>query len=83
MDYRKLNASKRKDYFPLPFTDQMFERLAGKTHYYCLDGYSGFIKFLLLSKSKKRPLSVVHSVLLHSRECHSVCVMLQPPFKGV
>ncbi|KAI3782657.1 hypothetical protein L2E82_12710 [Cichorium intybus] len=42
IDYRKLNSSTRKDHFPLPFIDQMLERLAGKTHYCCLDGYSGF-----------------------------------------
>ncbi|KAL5552043.1 hypothetical protein UlMin_002219 [Ulmus minor] len=42
MDYRKLNKSTRKDHFPLPFLDQMLDRLAGK-HYYCfLDGYSGY-----------------------------------------
>ncbi|KAI3690179.1 hypothetical protein L2E82_48154 [Cichorium intybus] len=42
IDYRKLNNATRKDHFPLPFIDQMLERLAGKTHYCCLDGYSGF-----------------------------------------
>ena len=42
IDYRRLNSSTRKDHFPLPFIDQMLERLAGKTHYCCLDGYSGF-----------------------------------------
>ncbi|KAL0340048.1 UNVERIFIED_CONTAM: Retrovirus-related Pol polyprotein from transposon.6, partial [Sesamum radiatum] len=40
--YRKLNASTRKDHFPLPFIDQMLERLAGRSHYCRLDGYSGF-----------------------------------------
>jgi hypothetical protein len=29
VDYRKLNLATRKDHFPLPFMDQMFERLAG------------------------------------------------------
>ena len=29
IDYRKLNAVTRKDHFPLPFIDQMLERLAG------------------------------------------------------
>ncbi|CAN6554941.1 unnamed protein product [Malus baccata var. baccata] len=29
IDYRKLNATTRKDHFPLPFLDQMLERLAG------------------------------------------------------
>ncbi|KAI3755784.1 hypothetical protein L1987_55590 [Smallanthus sonchifolius] len=42
IDYRRLNTATRKDHFPLPFIDQMLERLAGKTHYCCLDGYSGF-----------------------------------------
>ncbi|GJT17914.1 hypothetical protein Tco_0876620 [Tanacetum coccineum] len=30
IDYRKLNEATRKDHFPLPFMDQMLERLAGK-----------------------------------------------------
>jgi hypothetical protein len=30
VDYRKLNLSTHKDHFPLPFIDQMLERLAGK-----------------------------------------------------
>jgi hypothetical protein len=29
IDYRKLNTATRKDHFPLPFIDQMVERLAG------------------------------------------------------
>lgn len=42
IDYRKLNAATRKDHFPLPFIDQMLERLAGRSHYCFLDGYSGY-----------------------------------------
>src|SRR5436189_4959260 len=41
VDYRKLNDATRKDYFPLPFIDQMLERLAGHEYYCFLDGYSG------------------------------------------
>ena len=33
VDYRKLNTSTRKDHFPLPFIDQMLERLVGHSHY--------------------------------------------------
>ena len=29
IDYRKLNATTRKYHFPLPFIDQMLERLVG------------------------------------------------------
>ena len=32
----------RKDHYPLPFMDQMLERLAGQSFYYFLDGYSGY-----------------------------------------
>ncbi|CAN6562434.1 unnamed protein product [Malus baccata var. baccata] len=42
VDYRKPNAGTRKDHFPLPFTDQMLERLAGRAFYCFLDGYSGY-----------------------------------------
>ncbi|GJY55860.1 hypothetical protein Tco_0454975 [Tanacetum coccineum] len=34
IDYRKLNDATRKDHFPLPFMDQMLERLTGN-EYYC------------------------------------------------
>ena len=42
IDYRKLNAATRKDHFPLPFIDQMLERLAGHEFYCFLDGYSDY-----------------------------------------
>jgi hypothetical protein len=42
IDYRKLNAATRKDHFPLPFIDQIMERLAGHEYYCFLDGYSGY-----------------------------------------
>ncbi|GJV53219.1 reverse transcriptase domain-containing protein [Tanacetum coccineum] len=38
IDYQKLNDSTRKDHFPLPFMDQMLERLAGNEYYCFLDG---------------------------------------------
>ena len=42
IDYRKLNADTRKDHFPLPFVDQMLERVAGHEFYCFLDGYSRY-----------------------------------------
>nr|GEV94788.1 reverse transcriptase domain-containing protein [Tanacetum cinerariifolium] len=41
IDYRKLNDATRKDHFPLPFMDQMLERLAGNEFDCFLDGFSG------------------------------------------
>ncbi|KAL1216423.1 RNA-directed DNA polymerase-like protein [Cardamine amara subsp. amara] len=44
IDYRKLNAATRNNHFPLPFIDQMLERLANHSYYCFLDGYSGFFQ---------------------------------------
>nr|GEX44422.1 DNA-directed DNA polymerase [Tanacetum cinerariifolium] len=37
IDYHKLNEATRKDHFPLPFMDQMLERLTGNQYYCFLD----------------------------------------------
>ena len=42
IDFRKLNKASRKYHYPLPFIDQMLERLSKHTHFCFLDGYSGF-----------------------------------------
>ena len=42
IDYKKLNTITRKNHYPLPFISQMLDRLAGNSHYYFLDGYSGY-----------------------------------------
>ncbi|GJU78409.1 reverse transcriptase domain-containing protein [Tanacetum coccineum] len=47
IDYRKLNDATRKDHFPLPFMDQMLERLAGNEYYCFLDGFSGYFQILI------------------------------------
>nr|GEZ64391.1 DNA-directed DNA polymerase [Tanacetum cinerariifolium] len=44
IDYRKVNEATRKDHFPLPFMDQMLERLAGNEYYCFLDGFSGYFQ---------------------------------------
>ncbi|GJR25239.1 reverse transcriptase domain-containing protein [Tanacetum coccineum] len=47
IDYRKLNEATQKDHFPLPFMDQMLERLAGNEFYCFLDGFSGYFQILI------------------------------------
>ncbi|GKF62874.1 reverse transcriptase domain-containing protein, partial [Tanacetum coccineum] len=44
IDYQKLNEATRKDHFPLPFIDQMLERLAGNEYYCFLHGFSGYFQ---------------------------------------
>ncbi|RVW73846.1 Retrovirus-related Pol polyprotein from transposon 17.6 [Vitis vinifera] len=45
IDYRRLNSVTRKDHFPLPFMDQVLERVSGHPFYCFLDGYSGRMPF--------------------------------------
>nr|GEY25722.1 reverse transcriptase domain-containing protein [Tanacetum cinerariifolium] len=47
IDYRKLNDATHKNHFPLPFMDQMLERLARNEYYYFLDGFSGYFQILI------------------------------------
>jgi hypothetical protein len=42
IDYRKLNKATWKDHFPLPFIDEMLERLANHCFICYLDGYSRY-----------------------------------------
>ncbi|GJR86659.1 reverse transcriptase domain-containing protein [Tanacetum coccineum] len=44
INYRKLNDATRKDHSPLPFMDQMLERLADNEYYCFLDGFSGYFQ---------------------------------------
>nr|GFB38572.1 reverse transcriptase domain-containing protein [Tanacetum cinerariifolium] len=60
INYRKLNEATRKDHFPLPFMDQMLERLAGNQYYYFLDGFSGYFQFPSILRIKRKPHSPAH-----------------------
>ncbi|PIN20699.1 DNA-directed DNA polymerase [Handroanthus impetiginosus] len=54
MDYRKLNKATRKDHFPLPFINQMLDRLAGKEFYCFLDGYSGYNQITIAPEDQEK-----------------------------
>ncbi|TQE13618.1 hypothetical protein C1H46_000625 [Malus baccata] len=54
IDYRKLNNTTRKDHFPLPFIDQMLERLAGHSFYCFLDGYSGYNQIVIAPEDQEK-----------------------------
>nr|GFA39066.1 reverse transcriptase domain-containing protein [Tanacetum cinerariifolium] len=64
IDYRKLNEATQKYHFPLPYMDQMLERLAGNEYYCFLNGFSGTFKFPLTLVIKKRQHSPAHMALL-------------------
>ena len=54
IDYRKLNTAIRKDHYPLPFIDQMLDRLAGHPHYSFLDGYSRYNMISIALKDQEK-----------------------------
>ena len=54
IDFRELNKATRKDHYPLPFIDQMLERLSKHTHFCFLDGYSGFSQILVSQPDQEK-----------------------------
>ena len=54
IDFRKLNSSTRKDHFPLPFLDQILERVAGHEFYCFLDGYSGYYQIHIAPEDQEK-----------------------------
>ena len=54
IDYRKLNTITKKDYYPLPFIDQMLDRLDGHPYFCFLDGYSGYNQISIAPENKEK-----------------------------
>ena len=54
IDYRKLNKATKKDHFPLPFIDEMLERLAKHSYFCFLDGYSGYHQIPIHPKDQSK-----------------------------
>ncbi|GJS69927.1 hypothetical protein Tco_0702768 [Tanacetum coccineum] len=81
IDYQKLNYATRKDHFPLPFMDQMLERLAGNEFYVFWMVFLDTSKFLSIPKTKKKPPSPALMGLLLTVGCLSVFAMPRELFK--
>ena len=60
MDYRKLNKVMKKDHFPLPFLDQLLDRIAGYMFYYFLDGYSGYNQISIAPEDQPKTTFTCH-----------------------
>ena len=54
IDYRKLNTATRNDHYPLPFIDQMLDKLAGQPHYCFLNGYFGYNQFPITLEDQEK-----------------------------
>ena len=54
IDYKRLNEVTRKDHFPLPFIDQLLERVSGHPFYFFLDGYSGYFQIEIAPEDQEK-----------------------------
>nr|GEY89700.1 reverse transcriptase domain-containing protein [Tanacetum cinerariifolium] len=75
IDYRKLNEATRKDHFPLPFMDQMLERLAGNEYYCFLDGFSGYFQIPVDPKDQEKTTFTCPYGTLPTSACRLVSAM--------
>nr|GEZ91629.1 reverse transcriptase domain-containing protein [Tanacetum cinerariifolium] len=74
INYHKLNEATRKDHFPLPFMDQMLERLAGNEYYCFLDGFSGYFQIPIdLRDQEKTTFTCPHGTFAYRRMPFGLC----------
>nr|GEY01397.1 putative reverse transcriptase domain-containing protein [Tanacetum cinerariifolium] len=76
IDYRKLNDATRKDHFPLPFMDQMLERLTGNELYCFLDGFSEYFQIPIDPQDQEKTTFTCPLELSLTVACPLACVML-------
>ncbi|GKD22762.1 reverse transcriptase domain-containing protein [Tanacetum coccineum] len=74
IDYQKLNDATRKDHFPLPFINQMLERLSGNEYYYFLDGFSRYFQIpLALEDQEKTSFTFPYGTFAYRRMPFGLC----------
>ena len=78
IDYRRLNEVTRKDHFPLPFMDQLLERISGHPFYCFLDGYSGYFQIEIATGTRTKPPLPAHLAHMPTGECPLACVISLP-----
>ncbi|GKB01905.1 reverse transcriptase domain-containing protein [Tanacetum coccineum] len=74
IDFCKLNDATRKDHFPLPFVDQMLERLCGNEYYCFLDGFLGFFQIpIALEDQEKTTFTGPYGTFAYRRMSFGLC----------
>nr|GEX89647.1 DNA-directed DNA polymerase [Tanacetum cinerariifolium] len=74
IDYRKLSEATRKDHFPLPFMDQMLERLVENEYYCFLDGFSGCFQIPIHPKDQeKTTFTCLYGTFAYKRMPFGLC----------
>nr|CAN71396.1 hypothetical protein VITISV_016010 [Vitis vinifera] len=74
INYRRLNSVTRKDHFPLPFMDQVLERVSGHPFYCFLDGYSEYFQIEIdLEDQEKTTFTCPFSNFAYRRMPFGLC----------
>nr|XP_009595482.2 uncharacterized protein LOC104091772 [Nicotiana tomentosiformis] len=74
MNYRKLNSATCKDHFPMPFINQMLDRLVRRSFYCFLDGYSGYNQInIALEDQEKTTFTCPYGTFAFSRMPFGLC----------
>ncbi|RDX98671.1 Retrovirus-related Pol polyprotein from transposon 17.6, partial [Mucuna pruriens] len=77
IDYRRLNQATCKDHFPLPFIDQVLEKLAWKSHYCFLDGFSGYMQIRIAPEDQhKTTFTCLFGTFAYTRMPFGLCNVL-------
>ena len=80
IDYRRLNEVTRKDHFPLPFINQLLEKVSGHPFYCFLDGYSGYFQIEIAPEDQEKTTFTCPFGTYAYRRMPLVFVMPQPLF---
>ena len=74
IDYQKLNVVTWKDHFPLPFIDQVLERVSRHTYYCFLDGYFRYFQIeIALEDQEKTTFTCPFSTYAYKRMPFGLC----------
>lgn len=69
----KAQQCRKEDHFPLPFINQMLDRLAGQEYYYFLDGYNDYNQIAIVPQDQQKTTFKIFAF----RECPSTSAMPQ------
>ena len=74
IDCKRLNDATRKDHFPLPFIDQMLERLSGHKYYCFLDRVAGYFQIsITLEDQEKTTFMCLYGTFTYRRMPFGLC----------
>jgi hypothetical protein len=74
IDFLKMNKVTKKDHYPLLLMNQMLEKLSKHSHFYYLDGYSGFSQIPVHKDDQEKTTFTCHfGTFAHRRMPFGLC----------